>query len=368
MNSPIHIGIIGLGQIGKIHLKNYAKIPGVKVVAVADKNLEQAEQTARDFGIEMITEDFHDLLDRDDIEAVDVALHNNLHLPVSVEALRSGKHVYCEKPMAGSYCDALTMLNTAQEEKRNLSIQLTSIFSKEVRAVLELIKHDMLGKVYHARSVGFRRRMRPYVDGYGTASFVQKGIAGGGALFDMGIYHIASLLYLIGNPKVKTISGQTYQETEMDPARRLSSNYDVEEFATGFVRLDENISLDIIESWAVHMDQLGGSLLLGSKGGVRLDPFGFFQNIGDLEINSTADLDQFLWRRDSLYQEDLLWASPQHHWVAALRGLVPLAPTAEIALNTMLISEGIYLSNALGREVTAKEVIDSSRSAALILS
>jgi hypothetical protein len=59
------------------------------------------------------------------------------------------------------------------------------------------------------------------------------------------------------------------------------------------------------------------------------------------------------------------YETPQHHWVAALQGRVDLLPTAELALNTMLISEGIYLAHKLGREVSADEVREHSKSTAV---
>ena len=155
---------------------------------------------------------------------------------------------YCEKPMAGSYQDAEKMYQTARARGLKLSIQLATLFSWETRAAKMLIEQGCLGKPYHARSVGFRRRGRPYVDGYGSPPFVQKHNSGGGALYDVGVYHIASLLYLLGNPQVLRVSGQVYQETEMDAPRREASGYDVEELGLGFVRLADGITLDIIEA------------------------------------------------------------------------------------------------------------------------
>ena len=94
--------------------------------------------------------------------------------------------------------------------------------------------------------------------------------------------------------------------------------------------------------------------------GIRLDPFGYYQNIGDLEINSTVDLEQIAYRWKNVHQGGDVYDSAGHHWVAALQGRVDLLPAAELALNTMLISEGIYLSEKLGREVTADEVRERS--------
>jgi predicted dehydrogenase len=361
----VRIGIIGVGQIGKQHLATYRKIEGARVVALADVNAAELAAVAGANGIPDTHADFRKLLARGDVDAVDVCLHNNLHMPVTAAALQAGKHVYCEKPMAGSYRDAEAMLAAARRTGRKLSIQLSTLFSPETRAALRLIEDGRLGRLYHARSTGFRRRGRPFVDGYGSATFVQKRNSAGGAMYDLGVYHLAQLLHLLGNPSVERISGKTYQEIAMDEKRRAASGYDVEELGLGFVRLAGNLSLDIIESWAVLLDGIEGSVVLGSEGGVRLQPFGFFQSAGDLDLNCTANLDSFLFRQHNVKGIGDEFDGPQQHWVAALQGRVELLPTAELALATMLIAEGIYLSEKLGREVTAEEVRKGSVSSAL---
>ncbi len=163
----INIGIIGVGQIGKHHIENYRKIPGAQLVAVADLDRDEAERVATENDIPRIFTDFRELLKLDEISAVDVCLHNNLHAPASIAAMEAGKDVYCEKPMAGSYADALAMHETAKRLGRKLSIQLKNLFSMEVKAARRLIEAKYLGELYYARSVGFRRRGRPFVDGYG---------------------------------------------------------------------------------------------------------------------------------------------------------------------------------------------------------
>jgi len=363
----VRIGIVGIGQIGKSHLRNYQKINGVEIVAAADLNEAELGRVAREFGIPNTYTNFRELLQRDDLVAVDVCLHNNLHMPVTVAALEAGKHVYCEKPIAGAYTDGVTMVETAKTTGKMLHIQLSTLYSKETKAAKYLIDGGHLGKLYHARSTGFRRRGRPYVDGYGAPPFVQKRNSGGGAFYDMGVYHIANILYLLDNPKVLRITGKTYQETPIDPRRLEISNYDVEELGMGFVRLENNIALDIIEAWAIHLDGFEGSYIVGSQGGVKLEPFGYYFNVGDLAINGTGDLGQFDYRLHNVHEIGDVYDSSQHHWIAALQGRVELLPTAAVALNTMLISEGIFLSERLDREVTADEVLAMSQSTAVKL-
>jgi predicted dehydrogenase len=365
MTQGIRIGVIGAGQIAQKHFATYAQIPEVELVACADLNADAARKSAEAYGIPHVYTRYEELLKRDDLDAVDVCLHNNLHRPATVAGLEAGKHVYCEKPMAGSYADARAMWDASQRTQKKLHIQLFTLYSNETRAAKELIELGELGEIYHARSSSARRRGRPYVDGYGTASFVQKAHAAGGALYDMGVYHIAQLLYLLGNPNVERVTGKTYQRVAMDAQRRTHSNYDVEELGTGFVRLAGGASLDIIEAWALHVDSLDASYVFGSKAGVRLQPFGFFKSYGHLNLDAGLDLGSAKVRWDSVTDTGKYYVGSQQHWVGALLGHVPLMPTAEIALNTMLISEGIYLSESLGREVTAEEIVQHSRPARL---
>lgn len=363
----IRVGVIGVGQIGKHHLDNYGKVSGAEVVAIADVNEAEARRVGDLYKIPNVYTNFRELLQRDDIQAVDVCLHNNFHAGVTIAALEAGKDVFCEKPMAGAYADAEAMFKAGRATGRKLHIQCQNIFLKEAKAAKYLIEEGHLGKVYHVRSSGHRRRGRPYVDGYGSPTFVQKQNSAGGALYDMGVYHINTILYLINNPTVERISGKTYQETGMDERRRQSSGYSVEELGLGFVRFSGGLTLDIIEAWAVHMNSFDGSMVFGSEGGVRLDPFGFYRNLGDLELDSTANLNRLEWRQHTVHEIGDVYDSPQHHWIAALQGRVDLIPMDEIALNTMLISEGIYLSDRLGREVTAAEVREMSVSTAIKL-
>ena len=365
MSDTVRIGIIGVGQIGKAHLNRYKSIPGVEVVAAVDIDEPELARVAGLFEITDTYTDFRKMLERDDIQAVDVCLHNNLHMPATVASLEAGKDVYCEKPITGSYIDGEKMVQTAKQLGRKLAIQLSTLFSKETKAAKALIDEGMLGHIYHARSTGFRRRGRPYVDGYGSQAFVQKETAAGGALFDMGVYHISCMLYLLGNPDVQRVSGKTYQETSMNDKRRQASGYNVEELGLGFVRFAGDATMDIVDAWAIHLDGFEGSSIVGSKGGIRLNPFGFYQSIGDLDLNATVGLDSFERRLHTVQEIGDVYDSPQHHWIAAQQGRVELLPTADITLNTMLISEGIYLSSKLGREVTADEVREQSVSSAV---
>ena len=368
MADKIRIGIIGCGQIAQHHLNKYAEMPDtVEVVAACDIKPSALNTSADKFKIPHRYDRAKKLLERDDLDAVDVCLHNNLHVSGATAVLQSGKHCYCEKPMAGTYRDALTMTQIAEQTGKKLHIQLSTIYEAATRATKELIAAGELGEIYHARSTGFRRRGRPFVDGYGSETFVQKPISAGGALYDMGVYHISQLLYLMNNPTVERVSGKTYQKMDMNHARRDKAGYSVEELGLGFVRFAAGLSMDIIEAWAINLDTIEGSTIVGSKGGVRLNPFGFFKSAGELDLNTSISLDSAKKRWDTVLNNWEPLSSSQHHWIAALQGRIELLPTAAIALNTMLIQEGIYLSEKLNREVTADEIRQMSVSSAVPL-
>lgn len=365
MSENIKLGIIGVGQQGKRHVRRYLDIPGAEILAVADIDEAEAKRAAESAGARHVFKSFRDLLEIDEIQAVDVCLHNNLHAPVSIAAMEAGKHVYCEKPLAGSLADAKAMIKARERTGRELSMQAASLFSKETKAAKRLIDEGRLGKLYYAKSSHYRRRGRPFVDGYASSSFVQKKIAAGGALYDMGIYFIVQILHLLGNPEVLTISGATHQEIGMYEDRRRQSGYDVEELGVGLVRLDGGVTFFIEDAWAINLGGTDGSKLVGSGGGLTLSPFAFHTTFGDMEMDGTFNLDGADRRWHSCIENYEGFDSPQHHWIAALQGRVEMIDTAGLGLSMMKIVEGIYLSQRLGREVTPAEVEQASVSTAL---
>jgi predicted dehydrogenase len=181
----------------------------------------------------------------------------------------------------------------------------------------------------------------------------------------MGVYHISQLLYLTGNKKPVRVTGKTYQELDMDPKRKEISGYDVEELITGMIDFEGGLTMDLIESWAMNLDKLESSSIIGTSGGVRLDPFSYHYTKHDILFNASIDEGDLDYRSSTVYPEQNFYRNSQAHWAAVLQGECPLLPTAEIALNTQLIQESLYLSSRLGRQVTTEEVIAASKTKAV---
>ena len=369
----VRIGIIGTGIIANQHAERYNSIPGVKIVAACDILEGKLNKFCDKHGIEHRYVDYRDLLKRDDLDAVDVCLHNNLHAPMTIKVLEAGFHCYCEKPMAGTHADAALMFKRAQEVGKMLHIQLATLYMPQIHCAKKIIEDGNLGKIYHGRSYGYRRRGRPFVDGFGEKEFVSEYWAAGGALYDMGVYRISAILYLMGVPKVKSISGQIYQELDMNEQRRKESGFNVEELGCGFVKFEDGATLDILESWAINAGEFPPSMIAGAKGGLSVDLFTtepndalvYYTEMSGYPTATSIDIRAERYRLRKVDPSIEIYDDSQTVWVAALRGKCPLPETVNIALNTMLISEGIYMSSKLGREVTYDEIVSNSKSLAI---
>src|SRR5688572_8701996 len=110
--------MVGAGCISEIHIKTLAKEPLSEVVVIADVNIDRSRQRAENHGIPYVHEDYRELVRREDVDAVLVCVPNDLHAPVAIEALRAGKHVLCEKPMALNADLARKMAEVAEETNR----------------------------------------------------------------------------------------------------------------------------------------------------------------------------------------------------------------------------------------------------------
>lgn len=362
----IRVGIIGCGIIGNMHLEDYRGMKNIaEVVAVCDIDERALNNTADKYGIERRYTNIAKMFAENELDSVDVCLHNNLHAPVAIAAMEAGMNVYSEKPMAGSYADALAMYETAQRLGRKLHVQIWSLYTKETLVAKYMLKENQLGDVYHMRSYGFRRRNRPYVDGYATKEFVNRTTASGGAMFDMGVYHIAQLVYLTGMPELERVCGMTYQKVDMDRERREISGFNVEEMGVGLACFKGGLTMDILEAWAIHAKPFPGSIICGSKAGLTLLPLEYHTYAGDIDVDAPVNIEDAVTRIHSLHPKEKFNCGSTYHWISALRGDTELLPTAKIALDTQLIQEGIYFSDRLGREVTADEIKAMSKSTAI---
>lgn len=393
----LRIGIIGTGMISNRHMTVWSKIPNTKVVAGCDIDEKKVNAWGEKYGIpkEDLYVDFREMLKRDDLDAIDVCVHNNLHTPVSVAVMKAGFDCYSEKPMAASYADAKILYDAQKATGRKLAIQISSIYNLQTRLAKQMIEEGKLGKLYHARSIGHRREGRPGMDMPAfSRDFISKEIGGHGPLSDLGIYHLAQMLYIMGMPELEQVYGLSSADYFQDP--RLLPNglkYEVEDLSVGIAKFKGGISMDIYEDWAMHMDEVGTSFVAGSLGGLKLidvDTTGgelamtnggiigggavqkptleYFGYEDGLKVSKVIDCLENGRKEVQVNPAIAMYNDNQVHWVSYLRGELTDETRIDspyLAMQTALLSEGIFLSGKLNRSVTADEIRALSESTAV---
>ncbi len=144
-------GFIGTGSQGSMLLGKALRVPGVKVAAVCDIYPPNLKKGLRIAGVARGYEDYRWMLDRKDIQAVLIATPLYLHAPMAIDAMRAGKHVFCEKMMAHSIEDARAMARTAGETGKALQIGHQRRYNPTYNHAYKLIKEGVLGQITHVR-------------------------------------------------------------------------------------------------------------------------------------------------------------------------------------------------------------------------
>lgn len=145
----IRIGVIGCGGFGLYALQQFSQVPGVRLAAMAGTSREASIAAAKRFGVPDI-EDVDTLVNRDDLDLVYIATPPFLHHPQAMQALRAGKHVICEKPLAMTVAQADEMLAEARRRDRLLTANLMQRYNPVSDAVGRLISEKVLGEPIHA--------------------------------------------------------------------------------------------------------------------------------------------------------------------------------------------------------------------------
>jgi len=342
----VRVGIIGSGGIAQAcHMPGYQELADVEIHAVADINPETARRAAEQFSVPHVFSDYRDLVAMREVEAVSVCTPNAFHKGPTIAALRAGKHVLVEKPMALNATEARAMIAAAKRAGKLLMVGLNNRFSAATQALKRAADAGALGEVYFAEAVATRRRGIP---GWGV--FTEKEKSGGGALVDIGVHILDLTLHLMGYPKPTSVSGMV--AAKFGPRKDLPrveggwhwdpKRFDVDDFGVGFIRFQNGASLVLKTSWAGNIGDPGFNCTLwGTDGGCRFDPLGIFrQEYGSLVDITPVDLPQV--RSHSVEVE---------RFVEAIRKGLPSPVPPEEALVTQQILDAIHRSSQTGKEV-----------------
>ena len=282
------VAVIGCGRIANIaHFPALNELDNVRIKYACDIIPEKAEAAKRDYEkVENAITDYNVALADSEVDAVFVLTPNYAHYTVTMDAIRAGKHVFCEKPITVNYALSCEMAEAANKAGVILNIGVCNRYNKSVEMLEELNREGRFGNIYH---VYCSFRCFRNIPGLGGA-FTTKSQSGGGVLIDWGVHFLDLILYILGGAKLKNLTCDAYCEMAKDmksykyegmwaedTADIENGTNDVDDFITGHVRTDK-ASISFNGAWAQNINQNEMFIdFLGDKAGARLTYGGKFE-------------------------------------------------------------------------------------------
>ncbi|MFK3960741.1 Gfo/Idh/MocA family protein [Pseudalkalibacillus hwajinpoensis] len=257
----LKVAVIGCGSIARRrHLPEYNAEENVEIVAVCDVVKDRAEDMVSVYGGTAYT-DYLTLLEDDEIDAVSVCLPNALHAPVSIAALKAGKHVLCEKPMATSLAEAEAMNVAAEINGKKLMIAHNQRFVASHVKAKELIEGGEIGKIYSFRTTfGHPGPEQWSIDGAGSW-FFDKERAFIGAMGDLGVHKSDLMRYLLG----EIVEVGAFVET------KAKDNTDVDDNAVCILKTETGVIGTLAASWSYVSGGDNSTVIYGENAVLRLE-------------------------------------------------------------------------------------------------
>lgn len=355
MERRLRAGVIGAGGIVREGHVPALRRAGVEVVAVCDPNRPRARELAASFGIPQALGSHEELLALDGLDLVTIGAPNVVHAPAALAALRSGRHVLCEKPIATTSADARRMVFEARRRGLVLGVNQHMRFDRSARVMREAVAAGSLGDVYLADVRWVRQAGIP---GYGSW-FTRAELAGAGALYDIGVHMLDLALFLLGFPRVERVRGAV--GGHLGPRgiglggwgddRRARGTFDVDDTAVATLTLAGGGVVRLHVAWASFGPDEERVTLHGTAGGAdrsaavhgRTRPLRLYGRGADGAVIETAP---------ALSRVDR-WREGIAQFVRAVRGEEPLAVRPEEAVEVLRLLERVVASSRAGRELAA---------------
>ncbi len=349
----VNIAVIGVGNIADTHLAAYNSNPDVRVVALCDINPDRLAYMGEKWKVAKLYTDMNEMFkDVPEIDAVSVCTWNAAHASCTIAALKAGKHVLCEKPMAMNAAEAEEMANAAKESGKLLMIGFVRRHGNDCKIVREFIGSDYFGELYYAKATYLRRNGNP------GGWFGDKSLSGGGPLIDLGVHVIDLVRFLLGNPKPVSVYGATFQKlfdrkhikAEKDYRSAGAGDEDVcnvEDLASALIRFDNGAVLSVEAAFSLNLKKNEGKIeLFGTKGGAKMDPrlelYGEMNGyMTDMTLSSVETALSF----DGLFENEI------KHYIDCIEGRATCIAPAEDGVTLMKILDAVYKSAESGHEV-----------------
>ena len=263
----IKVGIIGCGKIAQVrHIPEYTANPDTEVYGFYDLNLARAEELAKKYGGKAYAS-YEELLADPEIEAVSVCVANHAHAEISIAALKAGKHVLCEKPMAITLEECEAMVAAAKESGKYLMIGQNQRLAKAHMKARELIRQGAIGKVLTFRTIfGHGGPETWSVDPGKNTWFFDKTKAAMGAMADLGIHKTDMIQYVLDTKIVKTQAVLT----TLDKRDATGQLIGVDDNAICIYQMENGVIGTMTASWTYYAAEDNTTVIYGTKGELRL--------------------------------------------------------------------------------------------------
>ncbi|MGI6715748.1 MAG: Gfo/Idh/MocA family protein [Eubacteriales bacterium] len=340
----LRIGVVGAGNISQnAHLPACQKCDNAVVVAIADIDINRAKQAAEKFKIPAYFSSVEEMIEKADIDAVDICTWNNGHAPVAIAAANAGLHILCEKPMTISVEKAYEIKEAVEKAGVKFMLGVPGRFQPANMYVRELYEKGKLGDVYFAKTAYIRRRGTP------TGWFTDLKTSGGGPVIDIGIHGIDAAWYLMGTPKPVSVSATTYDKIGNFKTKGVDrwqgtpcpdNQFDTEDSGAGIIRFENGASMLFEASWAINGPPSYNTFVFGSKAGVSLNPLVIYG-----ERNGYLSDDKI-----SLSSSDEHFKREISHFADCVLNDKPVIYPIEQAILMQKMLNGIYESAKTGKE------------------
>ncbi len=363
-SKKLKVGIVGTGWIAGAHMDQYKKMPDVELVAAADLIPGKAEKFMKAWGFPDVRcyLSCHEMLENEkELDAVSICTYNTQHAPCAIDALEHGVNVLLEKPFTVTLDEAVEVMKAEKKSGKILSIGFQPRFNPNMQMIKKIVESGELGKIYYIQTGGGRRRGIPTP--FGT-SFISKETGGIGAMGDIGCYSLDMVLNAIGYPKPLTVTGyisdhfgkdEGYWKAEHKPAQ-YAKVFGVDDFAAGFIRLEGDIMLDFRIAWAMHLDTSGDTIIMGTKGSLRIPstecwngsiggPMTIYHDVASSNVGVTTKIPMLENTKEGEFYHKI------RSFLDAIKNNTSApVPSSQIIKNQAII-DGIVRSSKLGEEI-----------------
>lgn len=269
------VGIVGVGDISGIYLQNITQVfKNIEVIGVCDLVEEKAIRAVEKYNIPKLYKDMYELFADDEVDIVLNLTRPYEHYGVSIEALKAGKHVYSEKPLAATIEQGKELVKLAEEKGLFLGGAPDTFLGAGIQTCRKLIDSGFIGKPLGAAAFMICHGHESW---HPDPEFYYK--HGGGPMMDMGPYYVTALINLLGG--VKSVAGMTKasfptRTITSEPLNGKKIEVDVPTYVLGLMEFDSGVTASIFTTFDVYYDTQARLEIYGSEGTLIVpDPNGF---------------------------------------------------------------------------------------------